>query len=72
MFIPMLLNKYKPDVNSLGLRVRTLVINDFKYIPKLITNGENTPNYENKKSLFNATFEYINKLSDIQKNKSLL
>ena len=69
MFIPML-EKYKPNIDSLGYRVKKLVENDFKHIPQIITNSndESIKNYNIP--LFEATCKYMIELSKLQKNKS--
>ena len=65
-----LLKKYSPKEESLGLRVRNIILSDFKNIPSQIKNyyikGELNTNLQ---ALNYASSQYILALEEIQKNK---
>lgn len=62
-FIPML-DTYKPDASSLGLRVRDLINADLSHCASIIFNESNNDSYFT--SLINASSNYIVKLEEIQ------
>lgn len=63
-FIPML-EKFKPDASSLGIRVRNLILEDLSYSASLIFNQQDH-NPEYLSLLINASSDYILKLEKIQ------
>lgn len=63
-FMP-LLKKYKPGSESLGLRVRNLILSDLSIVPKLLSNFECV---DTEKQLVNASSYYIVQLEKIQKS----
>jgi hypothetical protein len=66
LFIPML-NKFKPDGNSLGLRVKNLIECDLSHCASLICENNSTRN-EYFFKLNRASSTYILALEDIQKS----
>lgn len=68
LFIPML-NRFKPNGNSLGLRVKNLIECDLSHCAKLIYANESNKN-EYFFKLNRASSAYILALEDIQKNNS--
>lgn len=68
LFIPML-NKFKPDGNSLGLRVKNLIECDLSHCASLIYENSSTRN-EYFFKLNRASSTYILALEDIQKSNN--
>lgn len=63
-FLP-LMEKYKPDASSLGLRVKDLILEDLSYCAALVCNRSiDNPDY--RKQLINASSDYILRLEKIQ------
>lgn len=65
VFIPMI-EKYKPDSSSLGLRVRKLIFDDLSYSAVLFFNHY-IENRSFRVELLNASKAYIKKLEEIQR-----
>lgn len=65
-FIP-LIEKYKPDASSLGLRVKNLIYEDLSYSASLIFH-RNIDNPKFRQELIDASSNYIHKLESIQKS----
>lgn len=63
-FLP-LMEKYKPDASSLGLRVKDLILEDLSYCAALVCN-RNIDNPDYRKQLINASSDYILRLEKIQ------
>lgn len=63
-FLP-LLEKYKPDASSLGLRVKDLILEDLSYCAALVYN-HNIENTDYRKQLISASSDYILRLEKIQ------
>lgn len=63
-FLP-LMEKYKPDASSLGLRVKALISEDLSYCAALVCN-RNIDNPDYRKQLINASSDYILRLEKIQ------
>ena len=63
-FLP-LIEKYKPDESSLGLRVKNLIFEDLSYCAALACNRKiDAPDY--RRELINASSNYILRLEKIQ------
>lgn len=65
-FLP-LMEKYKPDASSLGLRVKDLILEDLSYCAALVCN-RNIDNPEYRKQIINASSDYILRLERIQQS----
>lgn len=63
-FLP-LMEKYKPNASSLGLRVKNLIYEDLSYCAALVCN-RNIDNSNYRKQLINASSDYIIRLEKIQ------
>ncbi len=63
-FLPLMEN-YKPDDSSLGIRVKNLILEDLSYCASLVCNHK-TDNPEYRKQLINASSNYILRLERIQ------
>jgi len=63
-FLP-LMDKYKPDASSLGLRVKDLILEDLSYCAALVCNRK-IANPDYRKQLINASSDYILRLEKIQ------
>ena len=64
-FLPMM-EKYRPDKSSLGLRVKNLIFEDLSYRAAIYCNRR-IDKSDYRKKLIDASDEYISKLEDIQK-----
>lgn len=64
MFLP-LMEKYKPDASSLGLRVKDLIFEDLSYCAVLVYNRK-IDNADYRRQLINASSNYILQLEKIQ------
>ena len=53
-----LMEKYKPDASSLGLRVKDLILEDLSYCAVLVCN-RNIDNPDYRQQLINASSNYI-------------
>lgn len=65
-FLP-LMDKYKPDESSLGLRVKNLIFEDLSYCATLFCK-HNIENPKYRKELIKASSAYIIRLEHIQNN----
>ena len=65
-FLP-LIEKYKPDESSLGLRVKNLIFEDLSYCATLFCK-HNIENPKYRKELIKASSAYIIRLEHIQNN----
>lgn len=67
-FLP-LMDKYKPDESSLGLRTKNLIFEDLSYCATLVCNRE-IDNPEYRRQLINASSNYILQLEKIQASQT--
>lgn len=63
-FLP-LIEKYKPDASSLGLRVKDLILEDLSYCAALVYN-RNIENPDYRRQLIKASSDYILRLEKLQ------
>lgn len=63
-FLP-LMEKYKPDASSLGLRVKDLILEDLSYCAALVYN-RNIENPDYRRQLIKASSDYILRLEKLQ------
>ena len=64
-FLP-LIEKYRPDASSLGLRVKDLILEDLSYCAALVCK-RNIDNPEYRQKLISASSDYIMQLEEIQR-----
>lgn len=67
-FLP-LMEKYKPNASSLGLRVKDLILEDLSYCAALVCN-RNIDNPDYRRQLINASSDYILQLERIQQSST--
>ncbi|RKM59069.1 hypothetical protein D6856_11875 [Butyrivibrio sp. XB500-5] len=64
-----LMDKYKPDASSLGLRVKNLIFEDLSYCAPLVSNRK-IDNPEYRRQLINASSKFILRLEKIQASQA--
>ena len=64
-FIPML-KKHIPNENSLGIRVKNIILADLSHAPRLINSSEDEAKASYYRKLINVSSDYIIKLECIQ------